>query len=185
MSLLLIINFRLQGNPLCSYANLVLLFCQFENNSQSSTNTTSVSFTTICPPPYECSSTSAQQCVCAAPLFFGYRLKSPGFTDFRPYRQLFEVYLTEGLDLYLNQLDLNSFAWEEGPRLAMYLKLFPVNNTFNSSEVLRITGMFTGWKINDSDIFGPYELLNYTLLNIYKSGLYRNPCPICFTTEHC
>uniref|UniRef100_A0A2N9GY30 non-specific serine/threonine protein kinase n=1 Tax=Fagus sylvatica TaxID=28930 RepID=A0A2N9GY30_FAGSY len=108
----------LQGNPLCSNANLVLQFCQSENNSQSSTNTTSVSFTTICPPPYECSSTSAQQCVCAAPLFFGYRLKSPGFADFRPYRDQFEVYLTNGLDLSLNQLDLNSFAWEEGPRLA-------------------------------------------------------------------
>jgi hypothetical protein len=172
MSLLLIINFRLQGNPLCSHANLVLLFCQFENNSQSSTNTTSVSFTTICPPPYECSSTSAQQCVCAAPLFFGYRLKSPGFVDFRPYRQQFEGYLTHDLYLSLNQLDLNSFAWEEGPRLRMYLKLFPVNYTFNSSEVLRITGMFTEWKTTISDIFGPYELLNYTLLDIYKDGLY-------------
>uniref|UniRef100_A0A2N9I2L9 Protein kinase domain-containing protein n=1 Tax=Fagus sylvatica TaxID=28930 RepID=A0A2N9I2L9_FAGSY len=91
-----------------------------------------------------------------------------GFADFRPYRQLFEGYLTHGLYLSLNQLDLNSFAWEEGPRLRMYLKLFPVNNTFNSSEVLRITGMFTGWQINRSDIFGPYELLNYTLLDIYK-----------------
>jgi hypothetical protein len=172
MSLLLIINFRLQGNPLCSNANLVLQFCQFENNSQSSTNTTSVSFPTICPPPYECSSTSAQQCVCAAPLFFGYRLKSPGFADFRPYRQTFEEYLTHDLYLSLNQLDLNSFAWEEGPRLRMYLKLFPVNYTFNSSEVLRITGMFTGWEMTVSDIFGPYELLNYTLLDIYKDGLY-------------
>ncbi|GMY35097.1 probable LRR receptor-like serine/threonine-protein kinase At1g06840 isoform X2 [Fagus crenata] len=161
----------LQGNPLCSNANLVLRFCQFENNSQSSTNTTSLSFPTICPPPYECSSTSAQQCVCAAPLFFGYRLKSPGFADFRPYRQSFEEYLTHDLYLSLNQLDLNSFAWEEGPRLRMYLKLFPVNYTFNSSEVLRITGMFTGWEMTISDIFGPYELLNYTLLDIYKDGI--------------
>jgi len=160
----------LKGNPLCSNANLVQQFCQSENNSQSSTNTTSDSLIPTCPPPYECSSTSAQQCVCAAPLFFGYRLKSPGFADFRPYRDQFEVYLTNGLDLSLNQLDLNSFAWEEGPRLGMYLKFFPVNNTFtfNSSEVLRITRMFTGWKIPDSDIFGPYELLNFTLVDIYR-----------------
>uniref|UniRef100_A0A2N9FMB1 Protein kinase domain-containing protein n=1 Tax=Fagus sylvatica TaxID=28930 RepID=A0A2N9FMB1_FAGSY len=95
----------------------------------------------------------------------------PGFADFRPYRDQFEVYLTDGLELSLNQLDLNSFAWEEGPRLRMYLKLFPINNTFNSSEVLRITGMFTGVQINLSDIFGPYELLNYTLLDIYKGGI--------------
>jgi hypothetical protein len=99
-------------------------------------------------------------------------LQSPGFADFRPYRNQFEVYLTDGLELSLNQLDLNSLAWEEGPRLRMYLKLFPINNTFNSSEVLRITGMFTGVQINLSDIFGPYELLNYTLLDIYKGGLY-------------
>ncbi len=100
-------------------------------------------------------------------------MKSPGFADFRPYRDQFEVYLTNGLDLSLNQLDLNSFAWEEGPRLGMYLKFFPVNNTFtfNSSEVLRITRMFTGWKIPDSDIFGPYELLNFTLLDMYRGGL--------------
>ena len=88
-------------------------------------------------------------------------MQSPGFADFRPYKDQFEVYLTDGLELSLNQLDLNSFAWEEGPRLRMYLKLFPINNTFNSSEVLRITGMFTGVQINLSDIFGPYELLNY------------------------
>uniref|UniRef100_A0A2N9IIQ2 Protein kinase domain-containing protein n=1 Tax=Fagus sylvatica TaxID=28930 RepID=A0A2N9IIQ2_FAGSY len=161
----------LQGNPLCSNANLVQQFCQSENNSHSSTNTTSDSLIPTCPPPYECSSISAQRCVCAAPLFFGYRLQSPGFADFRPYRDQFEVYLTDGLELSLNQLDLNSFAWEEGPRLRMYLKLFPINNTFNSSEVLRITGMFTGVQINLSDIFGPYELLNYTLLDIYKGGI--------------
>ncbi|KAK8515796.1 hypothetical protein V6N12_075817 [Hibiscus sabdariffa] len=37
-----------------------------------------------------------------------------------------------------------------------------------SSEVQRIRGMFTGWLIPDSDIFGPYELLNFTLLDIYR-----------------
>uniref|UniRef100_A0A2N9F6Z8 non-specific serine/threonine protein kinase n=1 Tax=Fagus sylvatica TaxID=28930 RepID=A0A2N9F6Z8_FAGSY len=181
----------LKGNPLCSNANLVQQFCQSENNSQSSTNTTSDSLIPTCPPPYECSSTSAQQCVCAAPLFFGYRLKSPGFADFRPYRDQFEVYLTNGLDLSLNQLDLNSFAWEEGPRLGMYLKFFPVNNTFtfNSSEVLRITRMFTGWKIPDSDIFGPYELLNFTLVDIYRVVIpvfvFTQRLPMLVTLSNC
>jgi len=59
--------------------------------------------------------------------------------------------------------------WEEGPRLKMYLKLFP-NNTilFNAIEVSRLRGMFTGWQIPDSDIFGPYELINF------NPGWYNN-----------
>ena len=98
-------------------------------------------------------------------------MKGPGFTDFRLYRYQFEVHLTDGLDVSLNQLDLNSFAWEEGRQLGMYLKLCLVNYTFNSSEVLRITRMFTEWKIPPSDIFGPFELLNFTLLDIDRGGL--------------
>jgi hypothetical protein len=57
----------------------------------------------------------------------------------------------------------------------MYLKFFPVfgsnaNNSFifNRSEVRRIRGMFTGWNIRDEDLFGPYELMNFTLLDVYR-----------------
>ncbi|MQL78392.1 hypothetical protein Taro_010807 [Colocasia esculenta] len=50
----------------------------------------------------------------------------------------------------------------------MYVKFFPANkSTFNVSEILQIRDMFTGWNIRDSDIFGPYELLNFTLLGPY------------------
>ncbi|RVX22861.1 putative LRR receptor-like serine/threonine-protein kinase [Vitis vinifera] len=88
---------------------------------------------------------------------------------------MFEYYLTSGLSLNLDQLKIDSVEWEKGPRLKMYFKLFPddVNNSseFNSSEVLRIRGMFTGWNIPDSDVFGPYELINFTLTDIYKDGL--------------
>ncbi|XP_028070469.1 probable LRR receptor-like serine/threonine-protein kinase At1g06840 [Camellia sinensis] len=51
----------------------------------------------------------------------------------------------------------------------MDLKIFPVyvDNTsshiFNTTEVQRIRGMFTGWHIPDSEIFGPYELLDFPL----------------------
>ncbi|GAB4848934.1 hypothetical protein Ancab_003747 [Ancistrocladus abbreviatus] len=89
----------------------------------------------------------------------------------------FQEYLSSGLYLYLNQLDIDSFVWQEGPRLKMYLKLFPVFNVhannshiFNASEVMRIWRMFTGWNIRDSKTFGPYELLNFTLLDPYKAG---------------
>ncbi|KAF5470311.1 hypothetical protein F2P56_010832 [Juglans regia] len=168
----------LQGNPLCSKTNLVQ-FCGFESgnkiNSESSTNTTSVCQPQRCPPPYENSPTSPEPCFCAAPLLVGYRLKSPGFSNFLPYRYRFEEFLTSALKLFNFQLYIDSFAWEEGPRLGMHFKLFPVYNTnvnnpniFNTSEVRRILHMFVSWDIHDPDIFGPYEVLNFTLLDVYK-----------------
>ena len=77
--------------------------------------------------------------------------------------------------LHLYQLELVTFAWQKGPRLRMLLKLFPVyvpNTThlFNESEVRRLVELFTGWKIPDSEIFGPYELLQLTLLDNYATG---------------
>ncbi|KAK1265323.1 putative LRR receptor-like serine/threonine-protein kinase [Acorus gramineus] len=74
-------------------------------------------------------------------------------------------------NLILYQTSVDTFAWDEGPRLRMYLKIFPPLNytQFNASEIGRIKSMFTGWNIPDSDIFGPYELLNFTLLGPYSS----------------
>ncbi|XP_030967304.1 probable LRR receptor-like serine/threonine-protein kinase At1g06840 isoform X4 [Quercus lobata] len=166
----------LQGNPLCD-GNLNLQFCQPKNDTQSLTNSTSVPIPTVCPLSYECSTTSTQSCICAAPLIVEYRLKSPGFTDFRPYIDDFEVYMTEGLNLYLNQLDFkNLWAWEVGPRLKITLKFFPENTSlFNSSEVQRITSNFTSWKIPLSYVFGPYELLGLDLLDVYKSEVGNSP----------
>ncbi|CAK7323475.1 unnamed protein product [Dovyalis caffra] len=169
----------LKGNPACSNSNLVQ-FCGSRNsdmNNQSSTETNVTCLTQSCPPPYEYLPTSPTSCFCAAPLIFGYRLKSPGFSNFIPYRFPFEEYLTSGLKLHLNQLDLASVTWEQGPRLKMHLKVFPVyvnqnsSHTFNKSEARRIMSMFTGWDIPDSDIFGPYELLYITLLDPYKDVL--------------
>ncbi|KAF5446557.1 hypothetical protein F2P56_032174 [Juglans regia] len=162
----------LQGNPLCSNANLVQ-FCgsesEDESKSQGPTNNTSHC---SCPPPYEDSPTS-DGCACAAPLLVGYRLKSPGFSDFLPYRSEFEEYLTSGLELVPHQLYIDSFEWEEGPRLKMYLKLFPENNIFDDSEVQRIVNLFQSWEIPEPDepIYGPYDLLNLTLLEVYKAAI--------------
>ncbi|KAG6680809.1 hypothetical protein I3842_13G061200 [Carya illinoinensis] len=160
----------LQGNPLCSNPNLVQ-FCgsesEDESKSQGPTNNKSLC---SCPPSYEDSPTS-DGCACAAPLLVGYRLKSPGFSDFLPYKSDFEGYLTSGIDLVLHQLHIDSFEWEEGPRLKMYLKLFPENNLFNDSEVQRLVNLFESWDIPDKPIFGPYELLNLTLLDVYKDAI--------------
>jgi hypothetical protein len=187
-------TFRLQGNPLCSNESNTNLdqFCGFEredgNNSQSSTNTTSNCPYQGCPPPYEYIPTS---CFCAAPLLVGYRLKSPGFIDFRPYRNGFEQFLTSTLELFLYQLHIDSFAWEQGPRLRMYLKIFPAydddnnknSHIFNGSEVRRIMSTFISWEIHDPDEIGPYEVLNFTLLNVYNDGLSQNPYLIYFASE--
>ncbi|XP_006645416.1 probable LRR receptor-like serine/threonine-protein kinase At1g06840 [Oryza brachyantha] len=160
------VTILLSGNPICTSPNQLNItqYCQ----------TTSVivpggseSNSTVCQPcstdlPYENVPMSPIPCLCAIPLYVDYRLKSPGFWDFVPYEGQFQQYLSSGLSLSLYQLEVSNFMWEEGPRLAMHLKLFP-NRTafFNKSEVLRLRGMFTGWLIGDSDIFGPYELLNF------------------------
>ncbi|GMH07459.1 hypothetical protein Nepgr_009299 [Nepenthes gracilis] len=172
------ITLLLQGNPLCSSTSNHQ-FCgsvsQSNDDNQDMLNSTTGCPVQDCPPPYELAPASIKSCFCAAPFLIGYRLKSPGFSDFRPYRDEFEEYLTFGLHMYFNQLEIDSFIWEEGPRLKMYLKLFPVydaiNNShlFNSSEVLRVWRMFTRWNIPADYTFGPYELLNFTLLDPYKS----------------
>ncbi|CAB4315406.1 unnamed protein product [Prunus armeniaca] len=56
----------------------------------------------------------------------------------------------------------------------MHLKLFPMfinphSNTFNFSEVHRIRGVLTSWELPLTDFFGPYELLNFTLLGPYSN----------------
>ncbi|KAK7302024.1 hypothetical protein RJT34_12903 [Clitoria ternatea] len=167
----------LEGNPLCSNTSLVK-FCGSEGvsvtNGSFSTNDTACP-PQACPSPYEYS----VNCFCAIPLLVSYRLKSPGFSDFPPFLNAFEEYLTDGLVISTNQLEYD-FFWQAGPRLRMELKIFPAyvdntsNHTFNSSELLRLTGMFTGWLIPDSDLFGPYELIGFNLLGPYQDEIGRS-----------
>ncbi|XVF65980.1 hypothetical protein PTKIN_Ptkin09bG0294100 [Pterospermum kingtungense] len=101
-----------------------------------------------------------------------YRLKSPSFSYFPPYIQAFEEYLTSSLNMSLYQLSINPYYLEKGPRLRMHLKLYPSinnnhNHTFNDSEVERIRHIYTSWSFPPNDFFGPYELLNFTLLGPY------------------
>ncbi|KAJ3699618.1 hypothetical protein LUZ61_003323 [Rhynchospora tenuis] len=165
------VTLMLQGNPVCSNANLVNAVSQYCGNQTVNIpdGTESNSTAANCGPcsnilDYEINPYSNFSCFCSIPFTVGYRLKSPGFTDFLPYYDDFRVYLTQGLGISLYQLNIQSFIWEEGPRVKMNLKFFPDgNNTqFSEKELDRIKGMFTGWLIPDSDIYGPYELLNFT-----------------------
>lgn len=178
------VSILLYGNPVCAVAGQLKIqqYCinQIVNQLPGSFGNSKVNCNP-CPTEkgYEYNPFSPIPCLCAVPLEVGYRLKSPGFSDFRPYIEDFEDYLSSGLQLDLYQLSINSFIWEEGPRLRMKLKLFPNRTSlFNENEVTWLQEIFTGWLIPESHTFGPYELLNFTLgsysnevLNPSSSGL--------------
>ncbi|KAH1199550.1 putative LRR receptor-like serine/threonine-protein kinase [Glycine max] len=174
------VTLRLSGNPICKNSNIQSIgqYCGPEADNKAAQDSTLSTFCPVqsCPVDdfYEYAPSSPVPCFCAAPLRIGYRLKSPSFSYFAPYRSSFEDYITRSLDLDLYQLSIDSVAWEEGPRLRMYLKLFPSYNDsgssmFNESEVHRIKGIYSSWHFPRTDFFGPYELLNFTLLGPYAN----------------
>ncbi|KAL9316445.1 hypothetical protein ACSQ67_017446 [Phaseolus vulgaris] len=137
------VTLLLEGNPVCSNNNSLVQFCGRESDNDKDGGST-----VVC----------------------------PSFSDFRAYVKEFENFLTDGLSVHTNQLFIERFTWEEG-RLRMNLKLFPeyVDNTssreFSRSEVIRIRDMFREWDIHDSDFFGPYELLDFILLDLYNEAI--------------
>ncbi|KAI3925175.1 hypothetical protein MKW98_009825 [Papaver atlanticum] len=158
------VTIRLKGNPVCMSLNQ-LNTVDFCGSPTEDNDTPELSIPSICPPclnDKERVTAAPGICFCAVPLKVEYRLKSPGFSDFPPYKDAFSVNLLSGLGLELYQLSVYSFAWEKGPRLNMHLNLFPnlVDKNFNESEIKRIKSLFTGWNIKNRVIFGPYELLN-------------------------
>lgn len=172
------ITLLLHGNPVCNQTNIIDIskLCSTENGSEDtggiSNNSNAICNVNSCAPPYYVYVPDTE-CFCAAPIEVGYRLKSPGFTYFPPYIEMFEQYITSGLALQLYQVSIDSYSWVPGPRLAMNLMIFPpINQTvreLNKSEILRIRNLFAGWKIFDSDIFGPYEWINITLEGPYQN----------------
>ncbi|KAJ6699351.1 LEUCINE-RICH REPEAT PROTEIN KINASE FAMILY PROTEIN [Salix purpurea] len=127
------VTLRLGGNPICKSANTANLtqFCGSEAGGDWTTER-SMNSTTTCPVQacpidnfFEYVPASPLPCFCASPLKVGYRLKSPSFSYFDPYAPQFELYVTRSLNLNPYQLAIDSYFWEEGPRLRMYLKLFP------------------------------------------------------------
>jgi hypothetical protein len=177
---------RLEGNPICKNASIENTgpFCQSEARDKIPEVSINSTQQMICPSQacpvddfYEYAPSSPVPCYCALPIIIEYRLKSPSFSYFPPHIQQFEAYITSSLKLEIYQFSISSPVWEKGPRLRMKLKLFPVygdshSNTFNTSEVLRIRGIFTSWEFPQNDFFGPYELLNFTLLGPYSNSMY-------------
>ena len=168
------VTIMLSGNPVCQSQNQLNIAQYCQSAPEVNPGGGSIDNSTLCAPcatdlPLESVLKAPNPCSCGVPLYVDYRLKSPGFWDFVPYEAQFQEYLSSGLFLNSYQLEVTTFMWEEGPRLKMTLKLFP-NNTilFNSGEVQRLRYMFTGWLIADSDIFGPYELINF------NPGWYEN-----------
>ncbi|XP_020589891.1 probable LRR receptor-like serine/threonine-protein kinase At1g06840 [Phalaenopsis equestris] len=169
-------NLRLYGNPLCANsAQVNFVNCQPQSINPTSGRTTNTRITCqSCPTDsdYESNPLSPIPCICAIPLRVGFRLKSPGISDFHSYIEDFRVDLSSLLDLQPYQVYFQLYTWEVGPRLNMYLNLFPDKTSlFNTSEVVRLRRMLSGWEITLSDVFGPYELLNFTL------GSYANIVP--------
>ncbi|GFP80515.1 probable LRR receptor-like serine/threonine-protein kinase at1g06840 [Phtheirospermum japonicum] len=172
------VTLGLRGNPVCSASNLFQYCEPHDEDFGNHVNVTSLDNCPpqLCPPPYEYAPASPYaRCFCAVPLFVGYRLKSPGFSDFVPYVDSFKEYISNGLRINTSQLQIDSVAWQRGPRLRMYLKIFPryINDsvrTFNRSEVRWIGEMFGGWRIPENVVFGPYEYLNFTLVGPYREA---------------
>ncbi|KAJ6969213.1 probable LRR receptor-like serine/threonine-protein kinase At1g06840 isoform X1 [Populus alba] len=173
------VTLRLGGNPICHDANIpnIIQFCEPEDGGDQTaerrTNSKVTCDVQSCPTDdfFEYVASSPVTCFCAAPLRIGYRLKSPSFSYFTPHVNQFEKYVTRSLNMSSYQLSIDSFFWEEGPRLRMYLKLFPPANNhstmYNATEVQRIRDIFASWQFPPNDFFGPYELLNFTLLGPY------------------
>ncbi|KAK7321430.1 hypothetical protein VNO77_32075 [Canavalia gladiata] len=167
----------LEGNPMCSNNDTLVQFCGPESDSSMNGNFSVSCPSQACPPPYE----YTVNCFCAAPLVVNYRLKSPSFSDFRTYLNAFESLLSKGLNMHIIQLYINSFAWEEGPRLRINLKLFPTyvdnrsSHVFNTSEVVRIRNLFIDFDLPSNDLFGPFELLDFILLDPYRDVIITSP----------
>lgn len=174
--------FRLRDNPIClnESQGYLIKFCgskNIDNYPGRSSNPIGDCLAQTCPKDgfYEYDPSYNLTCFCAAPLRLGYRLKSPSFSDFRPYAKSFEIELSHDLGLIPYQLFIDSYVWEEGPRLRMNLKIFPnLTSQFNISEVRRIRDTMATWRIHNKYLFGPYELLNFTLLGPYSKCKFSN-----------
>ncbi|KAL3753312.1 hypothetical protein ACJRO7_000671 [Eucalyptus globulus] len=171
----------LQGNPVCRRQNElnIVNYCASEGSSADAPANSTYSNSSSCPYQhcpelYEHLPDSPDPCYCAAPLGVGMRLRSLSIFDFRPYADQFISYVTSGLDLQPYQLVVDSFIWQNGPRLKMFLKFYPVignySGIFNASEVLRLTDDIARFTIPGNDVFGPYDLLNFTL-GLYQSDV--------------
>ncbi|XP_011095176.1 probable LRR receptor-like serine/threonine-protein kinase At1g06840 isoform X1 [Sesamum indicum] len=183
------VTLKLNGNPVCTNAiqRNISLLCLPDNGNEVTPDNLNKPVST-CPPQscpiwnyFEYVPTLPNTCFCAAPFGVGLRLRSPSISNFLPYRAQFDqfitsnVYVKPNVHLNLYQLYVDSIEWEPGPRLRMFLLFFPEytnnSNTFNASVIQAIADTFARFTIPGSDIFGPYDLLNFTAQGPYSNVL--------------
>ncbi|XP_075110312.1 putative LRR receptor-like serine/threonine-protein kinase At1g06840 isoform X2 [Nicotiana tabacum] len=180
------VDIMLYGNPVCGNANehQIIRFCKskHEDEEYGSLNNSipSCSAQQPCNKDFEHVPALTDDCICAAPFGVGLRLRSPSISDFPPHRSEFEQWITKSVNLDYYQLFIHSVAWEIGPRLGMFLKFYPLRTNdsgindfgkFNNSEIVRIANKFALFNLTGTDIFGPYDLLNFTAMG-YNSVLF-------------
>eukprot|EP01018_Ginkgo_biloba_P011607 Gb_41340 [translate_table: standard] len=111
-------------------------------------------------------------CICAVPISVGIRLKSPSFTFFSRYINLFEDYIARGMNLTDDQVYVDSYYWEAG-RLSTVVKLFPdpsiTSRRFSQSEAERIFRTLASWSIPENVTLGPLELLYFTYIGVTRT----------------
>ncbi|EOA18978.1 hypothetical protein CARUB_v10007617mg [Capsella rubella] len=179
------VTVKLYGNPVCTnvnggnLANLCgLSMVEVESPGTSSENTTTGDCKRqSCPlsENYDYVIGAPVACFCAAPLGIGLRLRSPSFSDFRPYKVSYMLDVASAKNLGINpyQISIDSFSWQLGPRLAMNMKIFPeysaLNSKFNNTEVQRIVDFFATFTLDTDDSLGPYEIIKIDT-GAYKDG---------------
>ncbi|EXB75307.1 putative LRR receptor-like serine/threonine-protein kinase [Morus notabilis] len=180
------VTIKLQGNPICTRETEldIVRFCGPSDGDLEESPGNSSSYSPNGCKPQSCPSSESFEyvpespipCYCAAPLGVGMRLRSPSFSDFRPFIGELRSLLTTSLALDLYQLVIDSFIWQEGPRLQLYIKLFPQysndSGTFNGTELERIMNRFATFLFPPTDTFGPYDLLNFTLRGPYENVVF-------------
>ena len=181
---LLCILYRLQDNHVCSNAKELNIarFCGLELGDLveppgNSSNSTDECKRQSCPTgdDYEYVRDSPVSCFCAAPLGVWFRLRSPSISHFTPFIGQFKHYLTSYFGMELYQLDVANFTWVTGPKLILFLKLFPPNrNTFNkfsADEMINLTTKFYTLDLPLDNFFGPYDLINFSFIGPYENGM--------------
>ncbi|KFK24692.1 hypothetical protein AALP_AA8G012400 [Arabis alpina] len=183
------VTVKLYGNPLCARVNepniadlCGVSIVEVESPGNSSENsTTGDCKRQSCPisENYDYVIGSPVPCFCAAPLGIVLRLRSPSFSDFRPYTVAYMVDVASNLGINRYQVSIESFSWQSGPRLAINMKIFPeysdLNRTFNSTELQRIVDFFATFSLDTDDSLGPYEIMDISLLGPYRDVTLKFP----------
>uniref|UniRef100_M1D359 LRR receptor-like serine/threonine-protein kinase n=1 Tax=Solanum tuberosum TaxID=4113 RepID=M1D359_SOLTU len=180
------VDIMLYGNPVCGNANerQITQFCKSRDGGEEygglNNSIPSCAAQLPCDVDFEHVPALMDGCFCAAPFGVGLRLRSPSISDFPPHYSDFEQWITKSVNLNDYQLQIDSVSWQSGPRLRFFLKFFPprANDSgtndfgkFNDSEIVRIANKFAFFNLTGSDIFGPYDLLNFTAM-AYNSVLF-------------